>query len=76
MFHERTNMVKLCRKVLFRKLSLKGNVHNTRKTTVKIAGGILAFAEYKRMIDLNYFLKILIFRGILKAKIPSITNLF
>ena len=63
-------------KVLFQKLSLKDNLHNTRKTTEKIAGGILAFAEYKRMIGLIYLLKILIFRGMPKAKIPSITNLF
>ena len=78
MFHERTNKVKLCTKVLFtlRKLSMKDNLHNTRKATKKIAGGIHAFAEYKRTIDLIYLLKILIFQGMSKAKIPSITNLF
>ena len=68
MFHERTNKVKLCTKVLFRKLSLKDNLHNTRKTTEKIAGGFLAFAEHKRTIGLIYLLKIPIFRGMPKAK--------
>ena len=58
MFHERTNKVKLCTKVFFRKLSLKDNLHNTRKTTEKIAGSFLAFAEYKRTIGLIYLLKI------------------
>ena len=76
MFHERTNKVKLCTKVLFRKLSLKDNLQNTRKPTEKIAGGILAFTEYKRTIRLIYLLKTLIFQGMPKVKIPSITNLF
>ena len=41
-------------KLLFRKLSLKDNLHNTKKTTEEIAEGILAFAEYKRTIGLIY----------------------
>ena len=67
----RSNSVQKCSFENFWKIT-----YTTQEKQQKIIGGFLAFAEYKRTVRLIYLLKIPIFRGMPKAKIPSITNLF